>query len=52
MLLIGQIRSSGNMTDRERIDALLDQLAKLQKENEELKAYSQLLEQLLGVHLL
>lgn len=37
------------MTDRERIDALLDQMATLQVENKELKIYAQTLEKLLGV---
>jgi hypothetical protein len=37
------------MTDRERINALLDQLAKVQKENNELKTYTEILENLLGV---
>lgn len=37
------------MTDRERIDALLEQMSKLQIENKELKIYAQMLEKLLGV---
>jgi hypothetical protein len=37
------------MTDRERIDALVDQLALVQKENNELKSYATILEKLLGV---
>jgi|LauGreDrversion2_2_1035103.scaffolds.fasta_scaffold389561_2 hypothetical protein len=37
------------MTDRERIDALLDQMTRLQQENKELKTYTEILESLLGV---
>lgn len=37
------------MTDRERIDALVDQLTVVQKENKELKSYAEILEKLLGV---
>ena len=37
------------MTDRERIDALVDQLTVVQKDNRELKAYAEILEKLLGV---
>ena len=37
------------MTDRERIDALVDQLTVVQKENKELKTYAEILEKLLGV---
>jgi len=36
-------------TDRERIDALLDQLSKLQIENDALKDYTEILERVLGV---
>jgi hypothetical protein len=37
------------MTDRERINAVLDQLSKIQKENDELRTYIGILENLLGV---
>lgn len=37
------------MTDRERIDALVDQLTIVQKDNKELKTYAEILEKLLGV---
>jgi hypothetical protein len=37
------------MTDRERINALVDQLASVQKQNDELKSYAEILEKLLGV---
>jgi hypothetical protein len=37
------------MTDRERIDALVDQLTVVQKDNKDLKTYAEILEKLLGV---
>jgi hypothetical protein len=37
------------MTDRERINALLDQMSELQKQNKDLKTYTEILENLLGV---
>ena len=37
------------MTDRERINALVDQLSVVQKENKDLKTYAEILEKLLGV---
>lgn len=37
------------MTDREKIDSMLDLMAKLQKENRELLTYIGILEKLLGV---
>jgi hypothetical protein len=37
------------MTDRERIDALVDHLTVVQQENKELKTYTEILESLLGV---
>jgi hypothetical protein len=40
------------MDDRDRLNLVLDQLAKAQKENKELNTYIEILEKLLGVHLL
>lgn len=40
------------MDDRDRLNAVLDELAKAQKENKDLKSYTEILEKLLGVHLL
>lgn len=37
------------MDDRARINALLDEMAKLQEENNTLRTYTELLEDLLGV---
>jgi hypothetical protein len=37
------------MTDRERINALVDQLSVIQKENKDLNTYAEILEKLLGV---
>jgi len=37
------------MTDRERINAVLDQMIKLQIENDALKDYTEILERVLGV---
>ena len=37
------------MTDRERINALVDHLTLVQKENKKLKSYTEILEKLLGV---
>lgn len=36
-------------TDRERINMLLDQMSKLQVENDALKDYAEILEKVLGV---
>ncbi len=36
-------------TDRERINMLLDQMSKLQVENDALKDYTEILERVLGV---
>ena len=40
------------MDDRDRMNTVLDQMASVQKENKELKAYIEILEKLLGAHLL
>lgn len=40
------------MTDRDRINALLDQMTSLQKENKDLKVYTEILEKMLGVVIL
>lgn len=40
------------MDDRDRMNTILDQMATVQKENKELKQYVEMLEKLLGAHLL
>lgn len=40
------------MDDRDRLNLVLDQLNAVQKENKDLKTYTEILEKLLGVHLL